>query len=578
MATASLPPERAVFPVLVSVNGLVISRVIEGGGTEIAVDLTCWPAEEVVRVQVAEVLAHLVGPLGAWRQKASIGKAMVGLRRLLEWLETESIVDLADFTAAHWESWTQSVESRFAPTTAFEVIAKSKKILGGSSGVKPAAKWAIKARQGHLTRPDTQPAYSRSEFQALERQSMHAVWKAHRRITRNHRLALMDTTLSPPEVQLRAGALRQLLDGAIPSSAREIKAAGLPQVEVTVGNRLVFHHLMFTAEEAMAAYVLLTCLEGFNSSTLERLSLGDESASIGDETATITVDLDKPRRRDGRFFASIWTGRTERAYTMIKEATEPARTILRNRGVPSDLVLLYSTHAALPTADGYVSHHIMAGIPKARSANKGGGARYSSSWLPDGVSINFQKLHRTFQTVINRTPTHNTRRTHLRAYLALSESARASLRAVAINGFQAALDRAEETVSLRLSADEDTSPEVLSGDLDTATVACKDIEHHPVTQTICTDNFLMCLMCPNAIATQRHLPRLVLIHEVLTDLRSAVSQRVWGRWAADYLRLTAFLEREVRLTEEQRLVSLRKVDNEDHKHVRALLNGTYDYE
>lgn len=578
MAKAFLPEPSTQFPPLVTGDGLVIHRTLEGGGKTLAFDLTDWPSHVVVRRQIGEVAAQLVGPAGIWRQRATIDKARVGLRALCRWLESEQVNDLNELTTEHWAGWRGFVEARYAESTAHNLLQWSKLVLGDSARVKPSVRWAIRERVGHIKRPDTQPAYTAAEFDLLQRRSLQTLWQAHRRITRNHRLASMDDSTLPADVRHRQTVFRSILEGHVPEFSAEFPPIGAPDVEVVVGKRLTLHHLMFTAEEAMAAFVLLSCLEGANSSTLERLTLADETATSGNELPAITVHLDKPRRHHKRFFTNIWTGRSARAYQMIREATEPARTILSSRGVDTRLLILYSTHATNLRAADILGLHIMSGIPKARSAAKGSGARYSSAWLPTGVSVDFQKLHRTYQTVIKPAPTHNTRNTHTRAYLALSETQQRALGVVARRGFAAALDRAEETVSLRLSADQEASAEVHSGQLDTATVACRDIEHHPVTNTVCTDNFLMCLMCPNAIATKRHLPRLVLIHEVLTDLRSTLSQTAWSRWEADYLRLTAFLEREVRLTATQRQLALRKVADDDHNHVRALLNGTYDYE
>ena len=55
-------------------------------------------------------------------------------------------------------------------------------------------------------------------------------------------------------------------------------------------------------------------------------------------------------------------------------------------------------------------------------------------------------------------------------------------------------------------------------------------------------SFLLCFACPNALATDRHLPRIVYLHDVLTGLRSTVDPAVWQvDWAAHHARITDLL-------------------------------------
>jgi hypothetical protein len=51
-------------------------------------------------------------------------------------------------------------------------------------------------------------------------------------------------------------------------------------------------------------------------------------------------------------------------------------------------------------------------------------------------------------------------------------------------------------------------------------------------------SFLMCFACPNAIATTRHLPRIVYLFQALEQLRAAVDAAVWRvDWAGHHARV-----------------------------------------
>jgi hypothetical protein len=88
-----------------------------------------------------------------------------------------------------------------------------------------------------------------------------------------------------------------------------------------------------------------------------------------------------------------------------------------------------------------------------------------------------------------------------------------------------------------------TAARVAAGLLDTAVGACTDFEHSPFTPSgPCAVSFLLCFACPNALATDRHLPRIVYLHDAMTGLRSAVDPAVWlSDWAGHYSRVTDLL-------------------------------------
>lgn len=128
-----------------------------------------------------------------------------------------------------------------------------------------------------------------------------------------------------------------------------------------------------------------------------------------------------------------------------------------------------------------------------------------------------------------------------------------------------------ETLAARAGIPVATAPEVVAGQVDTATGACVDFEHSPFTSSgPCAVSFLLCFACPNALATDRHLPRIVYLHQAMTGLRSAVDPPVWRvDWAGHYARVTDLLDTHTSAAERPILRS--RVSDTDRQLVDAML-------
>jgi hypothetical protein len=76
----------------------------------------------------------------------------------------------------------------------------------------------------------------------------------------------------------------------------------------------------------------------------------------------------------------------------------------------------------------------------------------------------------------------------------------------------------------------DTARALLAGELETACVACADIDHSPLSGgRRCAVSFLMCLHCQNALVTHAHIPRLKALHEWLLGQRNIIDLETWWR-------------------------------------------------
>ena len=540
---------------------MTVTVCSEDGRDTYVLDLRTWPGPLGLRQETAEAYAVLTGPAGAWRSIATVTHSMRSIRAFLSWCQQENLSTLAELTPAMWAQWRMHVNGRYAEATRFTVLRQVRAVLGAAPALPDKTRGVMLGRLGAGPRTRVQPAYTEAEFRALQRAAQGAVYASWRRITANHRLALRhsDMSLSQPE-RTRAAALHALLTGGAPATRegwRTLGAWAHGKPRPAIANR----HLFLDVWEALACAVLLICHNGSNISTLARQVVASTGAGEGEPLPVLTAQIDKPRRGPGgRHFAEVSVDDGEdsagRAVSWVQQATEPARQALSGRGTPTDRLLVYVRFG------GFFQR-----VPKA--------GRDKAPWLPDRRPVNLAMLHRTYQTRINPAPTHNTRDTHVDSYLLVDGPTRAHAQADAAAGFDDAIGAARNQVRLRLLREDDVNDYIRSGRGDTVVAACGDIHHHPVTGTDCTESFLLCLACPNAVATPRHLPRLVLIHEALEQLRSAVDPADWRlRWQPHYLRLHGLLT--AKTTPAQRRAALAASTTQDRRQVDALLRGEFN--
>ena len=117
---------------------------------------------------------------------------------------------------------------------------------------------------------------------------------------------------------------------------------------------------------------------------------------------------------------------------------------------------------------------------------------------------------------------------------------------------------------------------LVRGDLDTATGACRDFQHSPFTPAgPCSVSFLLCFACDNAVATSRHLPRMIYLHDCLSALRSAVGSAAWAAdWAAHYARISDLLS--THTTDAERTALRERLTDRDRELIDQLLARRLD--
>lgn len=151
------------------------------------------------------------------------------------------------------------------------------------------------------------------------------------------------------------------------------------------------------------------------------------------------------------------------------------------------------------------------------------------------AGLNLRRLRRTVNVLHRRTATQNSQDVHDSIYVLRDTRAREQANPVITSGIEAAIAHAETTVRARLSRD-DTA----GRGTDTATASCGDYRHSPFSPhgLPCRASFLLCLACPNAVVTPRHLARLAYLARVLEELRSVLPEAIWDHgWRERHERL-----------------------------------------
>jgi len=347
----------------------------------------------------------------------------------------------------------------------------------------------------------------------------------------------------------------------------------------TTGGSTLVNWFAPTPSEALAMVTLVICNEGWNLGVVDRLRVASSAAGAGEDDDYLTMGITKARRGPNRahstaLFESGDDASSASWVSMIQRATHPVREWLRHRGVDEDHLILFGSHPGREGSQAQIRRvhgEVSWGAPTTHYS------RQRAAWVPDKIGIlNFQVLHRTYQTVINPVRVHNTQATHFQDYLGRNPEQKARAMRIAAQGAQMGFDASGERFTLTLTPLVAATPEVLDGTNDTATAACKDITHNPITGQPCTESFMACLACPNAVVTLQHVPRLAYLWQALEDRRSAFTAGVWEPYRPHYLRLYAFLRNKVRLDDDGIKAKARLASKTDKAHVRRLLKGEYD--
>jgi hypothetical protein len=556
-----LPPVEFDGAQAIHPGGLSLTAVNEDGTESKVITLEKLPGATRLRTELILALAELNGPRKRWRSIYSLKTVYDKVSAFLRWLDDQGHQpqSVADISVATWDAWV--LRNGGANTvTGTGNISMVRAVLMCVPGRSQALTQAMSRRLGQPA-PTIQESYTEADYRRIRRAARKAVHGACRRISANFEIVL----------RFQAGADMASAEKAQALALLEVMKHGTAQSKNSYKHnaRPLTRHaqrsMFLTPHEAWACAVLLAAEAGWNRSVIHRLGVPDNSAGAGDDIEVYTVPLNKPRRGKHQHSTTTVLGNSGpgRALTWIITATEPARTVLNDLGCPPDRLLIYSRYNDRTPASRFAW-----GAPQGSRVTR-------PPWgTPDLHPISLRKLRRTHQVLFDRSPAQNTRETHEDVYLRNDSTAPGLAYEAVAAGLADAVSRAEDFVKMRMLPAEQVDDEVRSGRSDTAIAACTDYEHHPDTGTPCTESFLSCLGCVNAIATPRHLSRLVLTHAGLVELSGTISSDEWARrWETHYLRLCSLLKRHT--TEAERAAAMKSATEHDRNMVTRLLGGGY---
>lgn len=542
------------------------------------------------------------GSTGRWRSKSSVKEAASFVRRFAVDLASDNpeLESLSALSAEIWWAWRTKIKAR---TRWPGQINMARCLLYEFQGLNPTTRKALSRRE---KKPKNRlfEAYSVKEYRRIYAAAWATVRSARWRIRAN--LADLDAYRQgqePPDASTLPIKKEPWSRGRLLSYIAEhgrFPGGHMPHNRIDQFRELLrienagsaAQALYASTAEVFAGIVLLVCERGFNLTVLNELTATPHEADAEPGNTTVHA-LDKPRRGpDARFFSSSFSGKAGRIWRAVAEITQPSRDFLESKGEPTDILLL---------------GRVLEG--------SSGGKMFKSDWsqcrgtaetwqkmsgLTDDngapLTIDFRRLRLTEQ-VVNRRSNQNSDRVSEAIYRRPDEQTKKIARGVILQGQMDALADAKAVVAVRAvgqneisQAQLDPKPlakklnvsvarvkQLLNGEMDTVVTACADITKSPFGENgeVCPASFLRCLECKNAVATPRHLPRLVLLHEAISALASAVSEAVWiADYKAIHEQLSSLLTNYS--TPAERSEARSHATEADREAIRQLLDRRYD--
>jgi hypothetical protein len=334
--------------------------------------------------------------------------------------------------------------------------------------------------------------------------------------------------------------------------------------------------------------VLLTASEGWNRSVLDQMQVPEHDPAAADDFDIYMVEIRK-RRRPVRLryttnnLVDSGPDSPGRLLAQVIEATEMTRQYLELQGRPTSRLLVWRrAHPGAVRGDPPAGDRFGEGLVKTMRHCGPGNARQ-----PAEVSL--RRIRRTVQVLIRKEPAQNSTEVHESVYRLADPATRDEAQQTIAQGLADALEHAKVIVKMRmvmgeeadqlieLSDDPELAKAIANGDYDTPVGACSDFTNSPFTPPglPCSVSFLLCLACRNAIATRRHLPRLVYLRHALQELRAVARKAVWDQdWQEHYLRVVSLLDQHA--TAAEQAAALAKATDADRLMIDRLLHRKLD--
>mgnify|MGYP003493001107 CR=1 FL=1 len=546
-----------------------------------------------LHTDLAAAFAIRTGPTGGLRTKSSADKAWAGVLRFLNFLGglPHPPQSVGELRPRHLDRFRLFRLTTVTDQGVTGEVAEVRRLLKNVRPVeKLAAELADHLRQpGHLTGhcgAQGQPGYSDREFAALMAAARTDVVAIRDRIRAGERLMATFTatpqSLSDPDRDLAALLVTMDRDGTIPHVA-----GTRCNFRDSIGEVTLARHLFLSDADLAPLIILGVGLSGRNGETVKELPA--EHRVLDDRV--MAVNLTKRRRGKalgretvhwdtgdglsrqlhtpggfylllhqltarGRRFAG--TGRVWSIWS-VANTRNPTTTAVKVQGlghidpfairIGRDVHLgAWSARHGLTNDDGNplgISMNRLKTTVEVRTAQAVGGhlpsARHTNTM--DVSFLHYLRSDPRIQDWAERILT--------TAIDDAETSARAFGPRILDTAGQRLLATNPDAAALAFDTTGDVLIDAATGGLDTLASACLDIDHHPLTDTRCTASFATCLRCPNALVTERHLPRLVSLVDEVQHALDTMSVEDWSaRHAITWLIITRLIL--PRFTAEQR--------------------------
>lgn len=593
MARAVLPAAGYRRPDRLDVSGLQVS-VIGTDGTELGpFDFGPAPAHGQVRAEIIRAFVAATGPDGRWRSAASMGTAYRTTLAFLRSLDRLgiAITGLAEFGPEAWWTWRADRETANRWPGQVNIM---RVLLKDVPEIGPLTRRALTQRT-HKPRKRLYGAYTVAEFEAIRRRASQLVRATEARISSNvaalerHRAG--EESDQEPVVLIGGrswtrGALLERLhtEGRLTFGRQARQTRRDVAALLGTGDLRPTYALFPTRSELLSVMVLLVCDRGYNLSTLHSLTVPDLASGIDDDDTddepVLVAHLDKPRRGHRRYFTNSFTGPQARTLRRAVAITAPARDCLAGLGHPTERLLIAGTCSGV--TDHPTRIFVTSSFTNGGSVHRWDQIADLTTGHGEVLRLHFNRL-RLSEQVINRKSSQNSDTVSEDVYRRPDALTAHLLQDVILDGQADAVAHAEQTLRMRYTSDlqelrlaASTVKSVAEGSLDTAVGACLDFTHSPFTPDgqACTASFLMCLACPNAVATPAHLPRLLVLGDALDNLASVNPARFDRLYSEHHQRLHHLLS--TCATEADRTAARHATTENDRALVERLLRRDLD--
>ncbi|WP_143673834.1 hypothetical protein [Streptomyces sp. or20] len=557
---------------------LLVRHTAEDGVKKASYDFAQLAVGPRLQRELAEVFAAQCESTGAWRTIPSSEETWRVLRHFSDFLAAEEHVRerLGDLTPEIWAAWRLS---RRPDSSGSRQIGKVARLLREHPEVPEDTRNLMKRRTPKPT--STEFAYSDDEFDRIKLAATQTFRRALYRIRGNWK-HLQDWRAGRFEEGTRDWLLGKALahlmrTGETPfyisrrgrqrPDTRYTEAMGSDRVEDT------WMRLFMTTEEASAMVALLIAAYGWNATPIMEMKVPLATPDAGEGQIIYRIELEKRRRGktaryESRNLTDWGADSPGRLITHVIEATTPAREALVNLRAPTTrLVVWRMSQRRVVYGDGLAvlfNGHL-------HRLN----ARADKSWkrmLGDGLSLNLRRLRKTVVIAHERQPTQHSQDTHDAVYVLPDPRTHATAQPVIADGIVEAVESARESFKAQVTRAETDAR------MDTATASCSDYTHSPFGEqgVPCRASFLLCIACPNAVITPRHLPRLAYLLHVLDELKAVLAPEAWAQdWSAPYTRLRD-LRQAPDFTDTEWSDALEKVTKLEREVIDQLLKRGFD--